>query len=207
MPIQAVVPLKALAAGKSRLAGVLAEPQRERLIRTMLEGVVAAAIRVPALARVSVLTADPALVPRGAGHLPDEGEELNDALSRAAHRLRASGPETAAPDVLLILAADLPFVTAEEIASLAEASRWGGAVAAADWKEAGTNALAMPLAAGMATRFGSGSLAAHEAAARAAHLGWTVLRLPGLAYDLDEPAQLASVARRGGVRYAFLRTR
>jgi 2-phospho-L-lactate/phosphoenolpyruvate guanylyltransferase len=105
--------------------------------------------------------------------------------------------------VLLIIAADLPFVTREEIGALVEASRSGSAVAAPDWREAGTNALAFPLARGLPMRFGPGSLAAHEAEARAAGLSFTLVRRPGLAFDVDEPQQLEALAR--DARYAFLR--
>lgn len=200
MRIEGVVPLKDLARGKSRLAGALAERTRVRLIRAMLGRVIDAAASVPALARVSVLTIDPRLVPKHANHVVDSGEELNGALARAALARRAAGT-----DVLLILAADLPFVTPEEIGALVEASRSGSVVAAPDWQEAGTNALAFPLACGLAMRFGAGSLAAHEAEARAAGLPWTIVRRPGLTFDLDEPAQLPALAR--DERYAFLRMR
>jgi len=202
----AVVPLKDLARGKSRLAGALAEEKRAQLIRIMLGQVVHAAAAAPGIAEVSVLTADPALVPRGAQHLADSGEELNASLARAVHALAQSRAiAESGTDVLLIVAADLPFVTAEDIGSMIEASRGGGVVAAPDWKDCGTNALAFPLAARvLPTRFGPGSLAAHEAEARAARLPWSVVRRRGLAFDVDEPAQLAALA--GVERFAFLET-
>ena len=198
MRIECIVPVKDLARGKSRLASALTEAERVRLIRAMLARVVDAATSVSALARLSVLSIDPELVPRSAEHLADSGEELNASLSRAALTRRAAGA-----DVLLILAADLPFVIAEEIGALIEAARTGDVVAAPDWKEAGTNALAFPLAHALPTRFGPGSLAAHEAEARAAGLGYALVRRPGLAFDVDEPHQLEALAR--DERYAFLR--
>jgi len=196
--IEAVVPLKDLARGKSRLAGALAEPERVRLIRAMLAQVVAAAGSQPALAQLNVLTIERELVPRPADHLADSGDELNAALARAALARHAAGT-----DVLVVLAADLPFVTPEEIGALLEASRTGGVVAAPDWKRTGTNALAFPLGHGLAMHFGPGSLAAHEAEARAAGLAFTLVQRPGLAFDVDEPRQLEALAR--DERYAFLR--
>jgi 2-phospho-L-lactate/phosphoenolpyruvate guanylyltransferase len=196
--IEGLVPLKDLTRGKSRLAGALAEPERIALIRAMLAHVIDAAASQPGMARLSVLTIDRELVPAQAEHLPDSGEELNAALARAALARRAAGA-----DVLLILAADLPFVTPEEIGALLEASRAGGVVVAPDWKHTGTNALALPLGHGLAMRFGPGSLAAHEAEARAAGFVFTVVRRPGLAFDVDEPQQLEALAR--DERYAFLR--
>lgn len=197
MRIEGLVPLKDLARGKRRLAGALAETERIRLIRAMLAHVVEAAAAQPGLDRLSVLTIDPALVPHPADHLPDSGGELNAALARAALARQAAGA-----DVLVILAGDLPYVTPEEIGALIEASRAGGVVAAPDWTETGTNALAFPLARPLPLRFGPGSLAAHEAEARAAGLSWRVLRSPGLALDVDEPAQLRTLAR--DERYSFL---
>lgn len=197
--VHAVIPLKALARGKSRLAGALADGAREQLIRTMLEQVVAAVAEAPGIAQVSVLTPDPAVVPRGAGHLAESGEGLNAALACAADALRR-GPA----GVMLIVAADLPFLTAEDIGALVEATHSGALVAAPDWRHAGTNALALPLSRSVSLRFGPGSLAAHEAAARAAELPWSVVHRTGLAFDVDEPAQLASLVRACTERYAFL---
>jgi len=195
--IEAVVPLKDIARGKSRLAGALAEPERVRLIRAMLGRVIEAVSSVAGLARVSVLTVDPRLVPETALHLQDTGAELNAALASAALTRQAAGARA-----LLILAADLPFITREDVSALVEASRSGCVVAAPDWNDAGTNALAFPLGCDFTLRFGPGSLAAHEAEARGASLPWQVVRRPGLAFDLDEPTQLAALA--GEERYAFL---
>lgn len=197
MRIEAVVPLKDVERGKSRLAGALAEPERVQLIRAMLARVIEALSTVAGLARANVLTVDPRLVPPQADHLQDTGEELNAALARAALARQAAGT-----NVLLILAADLPFVTPLDIGALLEASRSGSVVAAPDWQDAGTNALAFPLGSGFTMRFGPGSFAAHEAEARAAGLAWQIVRRPGLAFDLDEPAQLDALAR--DERYAFL---
>lgn len=197
MHIEAIVPLKQIAGGKSRLAGALAEPERVRLIRAMLGRVIEALASVRSLKRVSVLTVDPRLVPAPAEHLQDTGEELNAALARGARARQEAGTQA-----LLILAADLPFVTPEDVCALVDASRSGSVVAAPDWKGAGTNALAFPLAPGLPMRFGPDSFAAHEAEARAAGLTWLPVHRPGLAFDLDEPAQLAALAR--DPRYAFL---
>ncbi len=198
--IHAVVPLKEPTRGKSRLAGALAEAVRLRLIRSMLDHVVETIVRAPGIAAVSVLTSAAEALPRGAGHLPDRDEELNAALAGAARSVRASGAEA-----MLIVAADLPLVTTSEIVALIEASR-DGIVAATDWTGTGTNALAFALAHEMPMRFGPASLAAHEAAARARGLPWRVVRRAGLSFDVDEPAQLDTLIRTGGERYAFLRS-
>ncbi len=197
-----VIPLKSPAHGKARLSRALPPPQRMELIQTMLEHVVDCLANTPGVADVSVLTSDSHLVPRGHGYIFDHGLELNAAVAHAARELRSRG----AAGTLLVVHADLPFVTAAEITALGAASDDGVIVAAPDWAEVGTNALALSLSSEVTTRFGAGSLAAHGEAARAAGLPFVLVRRPGLACDIDEPAQLSMLASRGGPRYAFLRS-
>jgi 2-phospho-L-lactate guanylyltransferase len=77
-------------------------------------------------------------------------------------------------------------------------------VAAPDWARSGTNALLLTPPRLIATRFGPGSLAAHEAAARAARIPLRLVSRATLGLDIDEPQQLEMLLERGGPRYAFL---
>ncbi|MGB6450087.1 MAG: 2-phospho-L-lactate guanylyltransferase [Steroidobacteraceae bacterium] len=200
MDVTAVIPLKDPAQGKARLSRALATPQRIELIRAMLAHVADCLAETPAIASVSVLTSGPHLVPRGCGYISDRGLELNAAVAHAAREVRSRGTA----GTLLVVHADLPFVTSDEIGALIAASGEDVVVAAPDWAESGTNALAFPLSRDVTTRFGAGSLAAHGDAAHAAGLPLVLVRRPGLAEDIDEPAQLRALADRGGSRYAFL---
>lgn len=201
MDVHAVIPLKDPAQGKARLAGALAVPQRAELIRAMLAHVADCLAATPGIATVGVLTSEPHLVPGGCEHLVDRASDLNGAVTQAARELRSRG----AAGTLLVVHADLPFVTPDEIAALIAASGEGAVAAAPDWGQTGTNALTFSLSRELATRFGPGSLAAHADAARAAGLSFAIVRRPGLAYDIDEPAQLRTLIDRGGPRYGFLR--
>ncbi len=199
--VHAVIPLKDPALGKSRLNGALAPAQRIELIGAMLAHVAGCVADTDGVAEVSVLTSGPYLVPRGCAYLADRGLELNAAVTLASRELRSRD----ASGTLLVVHADLPFVTPDEIGALIAASREDGVVAAPDWADTGTNALAYPLSRDVRTHFGAGSLSAHDKTVRGAGLSLTLVRRPGLANDIDDPAQLRSLADRGGPRYQFLR--
>jgi 2-phospho-L-lactate guanylyltransferase len=202
LAVHAVIPLKDPSRGKARLGAVLDAAQRTRLIEIMLGRVVDALVGVPDISRVSVLTGPRTSLPAGCGHLPDQGLELNAAVAHAVRELRTRGEV----GCVLVIHADLPFVTSADIRALIEAGRGGSLAAAPDWIGTGTNALAFPLARPIEPRYGPGSLAAHREAARAAELRWRIVDRPGLAEDIDEPAQLKGLAERGGREYAFVST-
>jgi len=66
-----------------------------------------------------------------------------------------------------------------------------GAAIAPDRAGTGTNGLALRPPDVIALRFGAGSLAAHLAEAEAAGVPISEVHRPGLAFDLDTPADLA----------------
>jgi 2-phospho-L-lactate guanylyltransferase len=70
----------------------------------------------------------------------------------------------------------------------------------------GTNALLLAPTDVLQPAFGEGSFVRHVAQAVALGLDFRVLRLPGLAADIDQPRDLArlAAAMRGSDRYAFL---
>jgi 2-phospho-L-lactate/phosphoenolpyruvate guanylyltransferase len=201
MQVHVVIPLKSAADGKSRLASALTEAQRAALIRVMAAHVVEAVSATRGVHRVHLLAREPDLAPRGCAPIADRGTGLNAAIADAARALREQGAGR-----MLIVHADLPFVTPDEIGALVHACATEDAlVAAPDTADAGTNALGMPLSCKVATRFGPQSLEAHRLAAAAAQLPFRVVRRPGLACDIDEPTQLEMLLERGGAPYAFLR--
>lgn len=200
MDVHVIIPLKDASLGKARLAGALSASQRRALISAMLARVVAAVQAAQGVSKVSVLTSASRPVPTGCARLSDLGLSLNDAVARAACVLRARG-ETGA---VLVVHADLPFVGARDIEALVARCRPDAVVAAPDWTATGTNALAYPLRCPVTPHYGRGSFAAHGAQAAAAGLAFEVVRRPGLAEDIDEPAQLAGLVARGGTAFGFL---
>jgi 2-phospho-L-lactate guanylyltransferase len=201
----ALVPVKPLAAGKSRLAGALPREALERLGLAMLGDLVTALRAVPALGRVAVATPDPRVAREaealGAEALLRDDPGLNPSLDAAAHELAAgSGPGL---EALLVVLGDVPAAAPAELASLFDAlhSLGGRGVVLAPSRDGGTSALLRAPFDAIPNRFGPDSAAAHRAAARDARVPLRELVLPSLAVDLDRPEDaLALLAGRGAPR-------
>jgi len=177
----AIVPLQAAGRRKTRLAAALSPIERDRLAQTLFDHVVDALASSPSVGRICVLSADRP-TRDGLGWLVDDGRGLNAELQA----LTVEGPR-------LVIHADLPLVSTEDIETLLSAAREGGAIAP-DRHGTGVNAIALSAGLTIAFRFGPGSFALHQAEARKA---LTVIERPGLALDIDTPDDLAEAARRG----------
>ena len=161
-----VVPFRS---GKSRLA--LPAEAREAMARSMLATVLAAAKQI---GRTLLVTDDDALAARfGVEHVPDPGGGQGAAV--------AAGIDHADETPVLVVNADLPRATAEDLEALAAAAP--ALVAAADGT---TNALALTVPAAFEPLFGPGSALRFEA------LGLRPVDLPNLAADVDTLADLAA---------------
>lgn len=181
-----VIPAKAPPAAKGRLASALAPDRRQALAEAMLLRALDAAQAVDAAHTVLVGTSR-----MGAGLevelLADPGSGLNPAVTSARSELALRGCTR-----IVTLAADLPQVTAEDVAALCDLPD-GVAGIAPDRHGTGTNALSLPLPAalGFAYSYGLGSLALHRAEAARLGLELTDICRPGLARDIDEPEDLS----------------
>lgn len=181
-----IVPVKRLARAKSRLRAALAPSEREGLVLGMARSTVAAALACPSVARVLVVTADPAVRRSisGVTFVDDPGGGLNAALRHAA----AHAPP--APGVAA-LTADVPALHPGELA--AALARCAVRSFVPDLPGTGTVLLAAPAGVPLDPRFGPQSAAAHEASG--------AVRLPGdwptLRRDVDTAADLAAVYALG----------
>ncbi len=194
----AVVPLKKLSDAKCRLAGVLAPAQRRQLSSAMLRDLLAALTATPGLDRIVLATSEPSAAAFGCPVIDDGGGDLNAAIARAAVALEAAGVAR-----MLVIAADIPLAAPVEIARVLAAGRESPVVIVPDDRGLGTNALLLSPPAAIAPRFGADSRACHAAAARDLGLASRVLRLPSLGFDVDEPDDLARLARAATDRAAY----
>lgn len=203
----AVVPAKDLAQAKQRLAGVLTPDERQGLAQAMLEDVLTALTRVPALAGMIVVTREAALAAtarsRGARVIADlRHEGPNAAIMLAARELS----DERAPGMLAI-PADVPLVTPSEIAEISADAGARPAVALAPaLADMGTNAIALAPVDAIPIRFGKQSFFQHLEAALAHGITPRILRLAGIGLDIDRPEDLAAfLSRRSQTRsQAFL---
>ena len=204
--IWAVVPVKDLTQAKQRLAGVLGPEQRRAFSRSMLEDVLTAISQAHGLAGLLVVSSDPdarlQAGRHGARFLNDPGQGLNAALDYAASTLAAEHAEG-----MLILPADSPLAYATEIEAVIAAQATGSPVVLApDRRGDGTNALLCAPPDLISFHYGPGSFAAHRRAAESVGIAPRILELPGLAFDIDTPEDLAAftASERPAAAYRFL---
>jgi 2-phospho-L-lactate guanylyltransferase len=181
----ALVAIKARAQCKSRLAEVLAPADRLQLVRSMLEAVLAAARGAQSVQQILVVSPERDCVPAAIPVLADSGGGLNAALSAAQETLREFGCHE-----LVVLPADLPQVTGAEIDELVRAGRAGGFAIAPDGAGVGTNALYLNTPQPFRFRFGPDSARLHVAQALSLGLNPQQVRLTGLEFDVDCPADV-----------------
>ena len=189
--VWAALPVKERAGAKQRLAGVLTPEQRRALATAMLEDVLAALAAAP-LAGILVNTLDPdaaALARRHGAVVMTEGarDGHTGAVAAMARRLAAEGRAA-----MLSLPGDLPLLTSAEIAALCAAAAPAPSFTIAPSRDdLGSNGVLLTPPLCVPLRFGDDSFFPHLAAARAAGIAPTVVRLPGFGLDIDTPEDLA----------------
>jgi FO synthase len=182
--VWAIVPVRSGGVGKSRLAAVLSPQRRAQLIESMLHDVLGALRRAQRIDHILVVSPDLPAAPPGTTLVRDAGEGLNPAIEAG---LRALGPDA---EAALVVAADLPQLTAAEVDRMVDTCRDAQVGIAPDHLGEGTNSLWLSLPAQIAPAFGPGSGARHRAAAARAGVRLAVVELPGLAHDVDLPQHL-----------------
>lgn len=188
MTLWAIVPVKPFGLAKSRLAPVLEPAQRVALSRAVLGQTLAILKQTPAVTRTLVVSRDPAVLALArlyqANTVSESGQpELNAALRRAievAQSLGASG--------ILVLPADLPTLTVEDVAALIPPARDDVAASIApDRHGQGTNGVFVRPPHLLSVSFGAGSFQRHLAQLRDRGVTPRVVERPGLQLDLDTP--------------------
>jgi len=181
----ALIAIKERSRCKTRLAQALAPLARIQLVRSMLAAVLSAAGSAQTVRQIIVVSPERDSVPAQVPVLADTGECLNGALTQAHRVLREFGCRE-----VVILPADLPNITAAEIDGLVRAGRSGGFAIAPDTAGVGTNALCLASPHPFRFQFGLGSRRLHFKEAEREGLSPQVVRLPGLEFDVDAPADL-----------------
>jgi 2-phospho-L-lactate/phosphoenolpyruvate guanylyltransferase len=196
MTLWAIVPVKPLRRGKSRLSGTLSEEERATLNQELLEHTLKVLGGLKELEQVLVVSRDPhaLTVARNFGArtvLEDGQPQLNTALKRAT--IVAQVYATAG---VLVLPADLPLLNEEDVLVLIEkAVHPPVVVIAPDRHEKGTNALLISPANLIEYDFGEGSFARHCNRAKKAGARLEIVKLPSLELDLDLPEDLELVRK------------
>ncbi|MBC6940950.1 MAG: 2-phospho-L-lactate guanylyltransferase, partial [Anaerolineae bacterium] len=181
MTLWAIVPVKPLRRGKSRLSTTLSEDERAQLNEKLLKHTLETLTSLKELEQVLVVSRDPHALTvarrHGARTVREDGQpHLNTALARATVVAKVHATRG-----VLILPADLPLLEPADIRALIERAKDPPVVVIApDRREEGTNALLMSPAGLIEYDFGVGSYRRHCEHARKAGARLEVVKLPSL---------------------------
>jgi len=196
MSIWAIVPVKPLRLGKSRLSGVLTDDERALLNRRFLEQTLDTLRNTPAVTQTLVVSRDPAALAIArqfsARTIHEDGApDLNSALTRATLLARQYASRG-----VLVLPADIPLITKEDLSFFLEfVSKPPCVVIAPDRHDNGTNALLVSPGGLIACDFGAGSFRRHCAAAQQIGADLQIVRNERIMLDLDTPEDLEMLRR------------
>ncbi len=188
MTFWAIVPVKPLRRGKSRLAGILTEDERTDLNRALLQHTLQILSDLKEVDEVLVVSRDPQVLTiarnYGARTVREDGQpELNTALKRATVIAQVYATRG-----VLVLPADLPLISREDALALVErATDPPVVVIAPDRHGKGTNALLIAPAGLIEYDFGENSFHRHCALVKKAGARLEVVNLTSLGLDLDSP--------------------
>src|SRR5579864_149478 len=184
-----LVPVKNLQQAKQRLAPALDQATRTELAKAMLHDVLEVLSSWPRHPEVAIVSCDPfALSLANAYGFEVIADHKNsgetDAIEMATRVCEIRGVDT------LVIPADIPLIQAAEMQAIMDAAPELGSVLVPAGDGRGTNAVLRRPAALFPLRFGNDSFKPHLAAAQASGQSCVVLSLPGIAVDVDDPADL-----------------
>lgn len=185
----AIIAVNARSQCKTRLHPYLDPQRRRELACGMLDHVISVARAAPGVSNVLVVSPERSGLPSDVSFVQDAGSDLNAALDMARQAALAAGA-----DALLLLPADLPGLTVQDVQRMIGKPGDRAVAIAPDCSGTGTNALFLAHPADFEFRFGPGSRLRHEAEAHA-HGGAapTLVRSPGLQTDIDTVADLMTL--------------
>ncbi len=193
MNLWAIVPVKPLHQGKSRLAGMLSVEEREALNFSLLWHSLEVLSSVELISRVLVVSKDPKVLATAREyhavtlHSEDDRLNLNLDLQKADFMAKWQGAQE-----ILVLPADLPLITAWDVYQLIQkAQKPKVMVIAPDRNRDGTNGLLFNPAEGSRYSFGPGSFERHLAFAKKNGYRVEVYESETFALDLDTPEDLS----------------
>ena len=183
----AVIPVKELSRGKTRLTPLLSAEERYLLCKTMLEDVLAVVAAFPLFERKLVITSDT----EAAAIAKQYGIELIHEVQQVRHSRSVEAAAVYCREVgaeaMLTVPLDVPRMTANDLQRIVKqgpAPR--GIVLVPSHDVLGTNALFARPPEAIPFRFGYDSFRAHREEAEAKGLPCVVCELPNLGLDIDE---------------------
>ncbi len=181
-----VIPLRAFANGKARLAAVLDDRERTALARSMADCVVEASGTMAVLVVSSAAEVHEWAETRGLEVVDDPGAGLDAAAREGVQWFRAREF-----DRVIVAHADLPRARPGSLERFADVAP-GGVVIVPSHRDDGTPVLSIPVHPPFQFAYGVGSAYRHAQIARELGLAVQLVHDDELAYDVDLPEDLLS---------------
>jgi 2-phospho-L-lactate/phosphoenolpyruvate guanylyltransferase len=196
-----LVPVKILADAKQRLSDILSPEERVALAQAMCEDVLQtlASWQNRTSMAVAVVTSDSFVSGLAARFKFDVIADANSGETSAIEMATAVCKSRGARSTLVV-PADIPLIDSAELQEIIESAPPDGTVLVPDAEGRGTNAALRSPGDLFPLRFGNDSFLPHLAAARATGLPCVILRLPGIARDIDQPQDLHQLSAASGER-------
>lgn len=191
MSMWAIVPVKPLRNGKSRLSGVLSDEARIELNISLLGHTLEVLSQVDEIDNILVVSRDQTVLSiaheMGAVTIMEDGTaQLNPALQMATNVANLNNPQS-----VLILPADLPLLQPVDVKYInSKAVNPPVVVIAPDRHRSGTNALLLRPLGLIEYSFGPDSFQKHCEKALAAEARVEICKIPSVELDLDLPEDL-----------------
>jgi 2-phospho-L-lactate guanylyltransferase len=191
MRLWAIVPVKPLRKGKSRLVGVLTEDERFHLNQHFLSHTIRTLNEVDEIDQVLVISSDHMTLAKaqecGARTVLEIGApHLNNALVNATNVAQTNGVHC-----VMIVPTDLPQISPNEVRSIISLGMNPPVVVVTpDYLHEGTNALMVNPAGLIKYNFGVGSFQKHCECAKNVNAKLVVCELVAMAHDIDKPEDL-----------------
>jgi 2-phospho-L-lactate/phosphoenolpyruvate guanylyltransferase len=181
---QALVPIKQGGNGKSRLAEMLSQEERDALSLRMARHVIAELGRCEGISDITILSTERPDWWSGSW-VADGGQGLNSEIN--------GWRQARGADAILIIHADLPLLQTEDVRHLLDVAEAESIALATDRAGEGSNALAIADGRPFEFRFGPDSRRLHAAQSPAI----TVIRRNSLSSDIDTPEDLMFAREHG----------
>lgn len=191
MSLWVIIPVKPLRRSKSRLANVLTEDERTKLNFNMLDNTLSILKGISSITDILVISRDPSALTLARSHnaktIQEDGEPgLNLALKRAVIIAKAYSAQS-----IMILPADLPLLTGQEIQSIIDKITTSPImIIAPDRRMDGTNMLLCSPVDLIDFSYGPGSFERHLRQAQSKKAEINVIQMSSVGLDIDLPEDL-----------------
>lgn len=197
-----LIPFKSLTTAKQRLAEALDQAQRSQFAEAMLRDVMSAAAGVTSRIDVAIVTGDAhaQAMAREFGFTVIE-DTRNESETAAIERATA-WCEGRGYDTTIVVPADIPLITSDEVNRVLDAAPQEGAVFVPAYDRRGSNCILRRPASLIPLRFGNDSFLPHCEAMKKTGKELILLEMFGIGLDIDNPHELDLLLQRAGDTHA-----